>query len=506
MRRKGDKNKIVIRPNSGPQEAFFAASDDEVLYGGAAGGGKTWALVVEPLRYLLEVSEFTGIIFRRTYPELEGSVLPTAREIYGHAGAIYNETRKMFTFPSGATMRMGFMEHLEDWRNYQGHEYAYMGYDEATNFLEPQYTMLGTWSRSRCSVEPYRRLATNPGGVGHAWVKTRFVDPCPAEKDGPEIFSELANCYWQPMRPGPSYVTFDTITQTASRRKYIPSRVFDNKNLLERNPNYVAKLLQLPVEQRKAYLEGDWNVFAGQFFSQWRDDVHLLSYYGGSPENWDVKAGLDYGEHTFLEVASRDYEGNVVFFLEVYTQQASPSERATRIAEELLENNLIKLPIIYDTNMDISLEHYTGGEKAPAQIFRDTFYQLMGSAAPVMRVVSKSSTDKKGYRASCNEAFKEGLGWKAGPDGRVVQRPKLYVVGKRCPYLSKCIPTLVTDPSSSEGMDFEKDGAFDHPYDAAKMVYMDLKKPHRPHMVETWEQKFRREHAGNQSGWYAGAG
>ena len=200
------------------------SSEYEVLYGGAAGGGKSWSLVVEPIPYLQQCSKFTGIIFRRTYPELEGSIIPLTHEYYLNCGAIWNEQKKRYLFPSGAVMRLGFMQYKDDWRNYQGHEYAYQGFDELTNFEEEQFTMLAVWNRSKQEgVPPYRRAASNPGGVGHLWVKRRFVDTCKPTTNGDRKWSILGQMYYQPMKSGPTYYYRDKSSDKILSKKFIPS-------------------------------------------------------------------------------------------------------------------------------------------------------------------------------------------------------------------------------------------------------------------------------------------
>jgi hypothetical protein len=442
------------------------------------------------MRYI-HLSDFTGIIFRRTYPELEGSIIPLCQKYYLQAGARYNESKKLYSFPSGAFIRMGFMEHKQDWRKYMGHEYAYMGFDELTNFLGEQYTSIAPWSRSRCpGVPPYRRSASNPGGIGHAWVKARFVETCPPQTDGEERYCEPAQMWWQPMKGGPTHRFYmpETGHQTTSR--FIPSRVFDNVDLLKNNPNYLAQLLALPPDRRKAYLEGSWDIFEGQFFWKWREDIHCIDYFHRRPD-WPVIGGLDYGQETVLEVATEDYDGNIIFFEEVYSKQEAPSGRANQIANVLLENQIKALDLIYDTNMDLNLEYTYGPGKTPTEQFMEVFDARMGAWAPMMNVVSKHSTDKRGYRAICNETFKEYLDWKHDQAGKLVKKPKIYIVKRKCPHLVKCIPELVADPDSEEGMDFIKKGAFDHPFDAAKMVLMALVQPERPDPAKNWEERFR---------------
>jgi len=468
------ESRLILRPNSAPQRRFFAASESDVLYGGAAGSGKSWALVVDPMRYI-GVADYTHVIFRRTFPELEGSIIPLAHKYYPLAGGVWSEQKKTYTFPSGAFIRLAFMQHENDWTNYQGHEYAGQSFDEATNFRPIQIESLMIWNRSRCSVKPYRRFATNPGGVAHKYIKSYFVDVCMPQPDGPQRFSKLANLWWQPMKPGPAFVHTDATTGRKLTRLFIPARVFDNEDLLRNNPDYIASLLQLPEHRRRQYVEGDWEVFEGQFFDL-KPEVHVIPPIRKIHEDWMVLGGLDYGSTTVLLVGYRDHEGNIVIFHEHLTTSTTPSERANSMAESLLERGLKNLRIAYDTNMDLNLRDYIGYDKSPVGIFREVFEQRMGKAAPTMAVVSKATTDRRGYRIVKNEAIKEFMRYQYGSDGRLTIRPRLYITSN-CKYLLDTMPDLVHDPDSPEGLDFNQKIGEDHAVDALGFVVLGLMRP-----------------------------
>lgn len=243
-------NDKVWRPHT--RQALFTSIPDtvfEALYGGAAGGGKSEELLMLPIvRGFYKEPRFKGIIFRRTYPELESEIIVRSREWYPLTGAKFNEERKRWTFPSGAIVRFGHAEYEEDVRRYDTDEYNYMAFDELTSFTEFQYTYL---SKTRCRSSSSRlpaivRSATNPGNIGHQWVKEYFIDPAP----------------------------FGTILidkKTQLKRIFIQSFAEDNPYLMQNDPGYVRRLELLPEAERQAKRYGDWSVFEGMVFEDYRE-------------------------------------------------------------------------------------------------------------------------------------------------------------------------------------------------------------------------------------------
>ena len=234
------------------RQATFASIPDsvfEALYGGAAGGGKSELLIMLPIiRGFYKEPRFKGIIFRRTFPELESEIIIRSREWYPLTGATYNEDKKRWTFPSGAIMQFGHAEYESDVRKYDTAEYNYMAFDELTSFTQAQYIYL---SRTRCRSSSSRlpavvRSATNPGNVGHKWVRDHFVNPAPI-----------------------GTIVVDKRTQL--KRIFIQSFAQDNPYLMENDPQYVNRLKDLPEAERRAKLYGDWDTFEGQVFSEYRD-------------------------------------------------------------------------------------------------------------------------------------------------------------------------------------------------------------------------------------------
>ena len=491
-------NELHFVPNSEPQAAFFASEAYEVLFGGSSGSGKSISVVIDPLRYV-GYKDYTATIFRRTFPQLEKSIMPYCRAYYPHAGATYNEQKKTWTFPSGALIRLGTMEHLEDWENYKGDESAGHYYDELTTFHWEQYTGLAPWNRSKVAgIEPYRRATSNPGGLSHIQVKNYFVDTCPLIPNGPKVWSELAQMWWQPVLPGEIF-WWEAENKQRLSRQYIPARVFDNEDLLRKNPLYLAQLLAMEPEKRRAYIEGDWDIFEGQFFDAWRNEIHVIDPltkdFVRSFPNAAKRAGLDYGQRTVLEVQLRDYEGNIINFGECYTEYQTPTERAEAMIPLIEAYELWNLRMVYDTNMDIDLKYTYEHSKKPAEVFRDVFRKHFKNRAPVMSVIAKKSEHATRFRIVCNETMKEYLRWTKDPDGKITMLPKFRVT-RNCQHFIRTLPELIHDPDSPDGLDFDDQVGEDDPYDATKMCLIGLRKASRTEQQsppKTMEEYIERE-------------
>lgn len=431
------------------------------------------ALVIDPMKYK-DYQDYTAIIFRRSFPELE-PLINYGRKYYNAAGADYHVQSKTFTFPSGATVKYGFMDAEGDWDNYQGHQYAGMYMDELTNILWSNVKAIRPWNRSKAmGIPPYFRAATNPGGPSHTEVKQYFVDTCPPIRDGELIFSEEAQMYWQPMKAGPTYYDVNPIDGSLKTRKYIPSRVFQNVDLLRTNPGYVSELLRLDPHKRKAYLEGDWDIFEGQFFNMSRDVHELLP----DDEDFDysgyrIIAGLDYGNRTVLEVCRMDERGYVDCFAEKYIDHIVPSRSAELVAEELISRRLFNIKLRYDTNMDADTSKYTGYDKTPLAIFREVLKKKMGKRMPTLIPVSKSSPDKRNFRQFANEAVKEYLDYEKNPDGSFKTLPRLRI-SRDCIELWNTMPKLIHDPNKNAGLDFNRKIGISDPYDGLKYGFLGL--------------------------------
>ncbi len=327
---------IIWQPQP-KQIRFMERNEYECLYGGAAGGGKSDALLVEALRQV-HIPHYRAIIFRKTYPQLS-ELIDRSSAIYPFAfpKAKYNDSKHCWTFPSGAKIYFGSMQHSKNKTDYQGKRYDFIGFDELTHFTWEEYSYM--FSRNRPSKKPksnqktrcYIRASTNPGGVGHGWVKQRFIDA--AEPGTPIV--EMVDVR-----------TPDGEVKTIKRdRIFIPATVFDNKALLDDNPDYLGSLALLPEKERNALLYGDWDTFSGQYFSEWRavpdstkckehgvtveeakkrhQWTHVIEPFdmnAGDKRGWTIYRSYDFGSAkpwamTYYAV---DYDGTIYLFMEIY--------------------------------------------------------------------------------------------------------------------------------------------------------------------------------------------
>lgn len=268
---------IEIRPHKGPQEHFLACGSDIALYGGGAGGGKTWALLLDMGRWASSVSGFTGVIFRRTYPEImnPGALWDESMKLLSDLGGTPVRSETKWTWPNGSWIKFSHMQHDEDMYSWQGAQLAAVAFDEITHFSNGQVFYMLSRLRSRCGVRPYMRGTCNPDPT--SWVAEfldGWIDPDGlADPDAAHKVRWMAriggNIHWNE-DPAELAKLNDKIRPMSV--SFIPALVSDNPTLLRDDPDYISKLHALTMVDRARLLEGNWKIRAGggSFFKrQW---------------------------------------------------------------------------------------------------------------------------------------------------------------------------------------------------------------------------------------------
>ncbi|MBE7002669.1 MAG: hypothetical protein E7425_00075 [Ruminococcaceae bacterium] len=254
---------ITFAPPQPRQELFFSARERYVCYGGARGGGKSWCVRHKAVLMAARWAGIRILILRRTLVELrENHIRPMRAMLRG--AAEYRATDKTFEFPNGSLIAFGYCDSESDVDQYQGQEYDVIFLDEATHFTEYQYLTLTACLRGANDFPKRMYLTCNPGGVGHAWVKRLFIDRQFTGSEKPE-----------------DYV-------------FIPARATDNKVLMEKDPGYLERLNNLPKGLREAWRDGNWDVFVGQYFTEWDREKHVVEPFQ-PPDGWRWYVTMDYG-------------------------------------------------------------------------------------------------------------------------------------------------------------------------------------------------------------------
>lgn len=418
------------------------------MTGGAKGGGKSDSLLFEGTRQI-DNPHYHGAIFRKTFPRLQ-ELMDRAVEPFRRMGATWKEKRSRWEFPGGARYSFFHMQHENSKFDHQGKQYSYLAFDQLEEFSETQYLYLMAQNRtSHDSVRCYVRSSANPGNSGHAWVKERFIEACPSIIYGEKVWKEAAQLWYQPKRHGKTF--YDPKTKMS--RNFIPSFVFDNEILLKADPEYLQRLLNLPPDDRRALLEGDWDVYAGQYFSMFRKDVHGMPPFE-IPGNWDVWGAIDYGENapTSFGLYARDgINGNVYRFSEYYSPGFA-SEHALNIYKLIKNNQWINRDpesIIIKAPTDMwTLRRLKAGEPPKSAVSYFKEYDLK-----LKKIDSADRNRVAGWR-TC----KQYLNWEH-ENGEVVLNPKFRYFRGECPNFEKYLPVQVHDEFKVEDM---KKGNTDH--------------------------------------------
>jgi len=306
--------KKLITPNPGPQTMFLASSEKEVFFGGARGGGKSWAMLLDPLRYC-DKPTASALIIRKTMPELR-DLIEESRKIYNTAypKARFMIQEKEWRFPSGARIKFGYCDSEDDVTQYQGHSYTWIGVDELPQYPSPKIweELKGALRSTDPEIPIFMRATGNPGSVGSQWVKEMFIDPAP---EGQTFRIEVDTML------GTRYIT----------KKFIKSKLTDNPKLLETD-EYLIMLSNLPEYRRRQWLDGDWDVYDGAAFSEFNSHIHVVEPFK-IPPGWPRFRAADWGYSSpacCLWFAS-DREGNLWVYRELYTSKLTADIFAKKV-------------------------------------------------------------------------------------------------------------------------------------------------------------------------------
>jgi|WetSurMetagenome_2_1015567.scaffolds.fasta_scaffold01987_14 hypothetical protein len=421
----------MIRYEASPkQQLFHHATADEVFFGGAVGGGKSFAILWDAVFFCINNKNVTAAIFRRTYPELEKSIILEALRVIPITWYTYNKKEhRMYFKATGSILEFNYCQYDQDVYQFQSAQYAREYFDELTHFNKFQYIYL--LSRLRHAVSegetPFKLQAksgSNPGNVGHEWVKNRFI------KD---------------QIPGNIEIRTDPETGSSYTTQYIPSRLHDNTYLMQ-DDSYVKNLMKLDKEDRKALLEGDWDILKGQFFEEWRYDLHVCEPTT-IPEWWTHIRCMDWGyaKPACVLWLAFSPEGDCYVYRELSVTKTSDTELAAKIKDLTGKQHIqytVADPSIW------SITQYERGESVA--------YRLSSEGVDVIKGDNNRIS-----------------GWNVihsylRCDEKTDVKPKLHVFST-CSYLIESLPGLIHDEHHPEDLDTHGD---DHAADALRYGLM----------------------------------
>lgn len=425
------------RPNA-KQDLFLRDKHRHVAFGGARGGGKSWSVRAKAIKLAGNYPGITIMIIRKTYPELMANHIRPLKKLLqiGVKGnpITYNESKKELRFPNGSMILFGYCNTDADTDRYQGTEVDILFLDEATQLSEQQIKDLNACVRGVNGFPKRTYYTCNPGGKGHGYIKRLFIDRQFMEDEYPDDYS------------------------------FIQSLVYDNEVLMNADPEYVRALEALPEAKRKAWLEGDWDSFVGQVFTEWRNDpqhyadrhwTHVIEPFE-IPQSWTIFRGYDHGYSKPFSVGwfALDHDGVLYRIREWYgcTREANTGlamtvqEIAKGIREiESTDPNLIGRKIMGIA--DPAVWGSTTGESIEDMFNKCGVYNNKGDHTRIAGLMQFH------YRLAFDE---HGL-------------PMFYTFNT-CKNFIRTIPTLIYDDKNVEDIDTDLE---DHQYDEARYVFME---------------------------------
>lgn len=443
------KNIVLDYNPTAKQRLFHESTADEVLYGGAAGGGKSFAICWDAFLRCLHWPRTHAYLFRRTYPELEMTLIKTMLAIVPKELGTYNAGMHEMRFINGSVAHFCHLQNEgEGLIKYQGAEIHWLYFDELTHFTKAMYDYLRTRLRAekKLGIVPCVRSASNPGGPGHSWVKQRFVDSTDIGKEVRliETKSEVLG------------------TTTYRKVEYISAKALDNPHITQ---DYIIELEQKPRALRDALLNGKWDAFDGQAFPEFTDDpahykdmlwTHVIDPFE-IPLHWTRYVSFDHGYTRPFSFGAWavDPEGRAYRYKELYGcvpgeankgVMKSPSQIGEMLADFLADEfreglhiTGIADPAIWDRSRGMSVEE-----------------QIRNAYSGV--IFRKGDNTRLAGKMQLHERLK------FDEDGR----PMLYAFNT-CRDFVRTIPAIVYDAKKPEDIDTAGE---DHIYDETRYFLM----------------------------------
>lgn len=428
---------IPYTPNA-KQEKFHTCPADEAVYGGAKGGGKSCALVMEALAYGLEYKGAEIYLFRETYDELEANIIKEWKEKIPGELYKFNETKHFATIVGGSRVFFRYIKNKADAEKYNGRSIDFIGVDELTRHTQEAIQILLSCVRSPKGFPPRFRGTCNPGGIGHAWVKRRYILPT---IKGERMYRDR---------------------DTGNVIAFIPAKVYDNEVLMKNDPAYVRRLENLPTARRRAFLDGDWDAYEGQAFEEWKNNPNPMNTWTHVippfilPDSWERFTTMDWGYSKPFSVGwwAIDFDGILYRYRELYG--CSPGEPDVGIK---------MLPV--DVAAKINEIESRSGERIAWRVADPAIWAKPQVGGP-----------------SVGEFFSsKGIFWLHGKNDRIQGkmqlhnrlkfdeegRPGLYVFNT-CRDFIRTLPELVLDETNNEDVDTRQE---DHIYDETRYGLME---------------------------------
>lgn len=447
------------------QMMFHTTDADEVLYGGAAGGGKSKACVMDALARCLTYPNSHAYIFRRTFRELEDTIIAEAKASYPQGVGRYVAGHHEYRLMNGSIIHFRHCASVEDMYTYSGAEIHFLYIDELTTFERAIYDFLKTRLRAKktLGLVPVVRCTSNPGNIGHAWVKAYFVDAGPFMSKVPHVIQSSA--------------LGETKTVTT---QYIPSLATENPHITK---DYIFELEKKPDALRRALLMGEWDAFEGQVFVEWKDDpahyqdrrwTHVIDPFE-IPLHWPRYMSFDHGYSKPFSCGwwAISPDGTAYRYKELYGWDGTPNEgmkiSPAEIARLIVENEKDEIAnnIQIDRIADPAIFDRSRG---------DSVAQMMEPQGGKPGVYFRKGDNT---RMAGKMQFHERLRFDA--EGR----PKMQIF-KNCAQFIRTIPSLPYDIRKAEDVDSD---AEDHIYDESRYFMMARPVPvSDPRMIvrKTW--------------------